>query len=139
VYLLLALVGVAVLCLFWQISPLPGSIDWRARRVTVRHKAYLGKAVTAELVAVARRAVQFERWERFPAGEAIVIESIESDERLCELLEKLVVEVTEEDREMNQRGRDSNHFELHDSGLSAVLEALEARRGAPPEGRPSAR
>ncbi len=131
----LALIGVGVLVLFWQGSSIPGSIAWRARRAMRQRKAQLMKAPSAELLADARRAVQFERWERFPAGKTLVVDDIKNDAQLRVVINQLFAAVTEEDREKNRRGRDGNYFEFYDSGLALVLEVLEGRmKAAPNEG-----
>jgi hypothetical protein len=124
---LIALIGVGVVSVFWQGSSLPGSIAWRARQTLRRRKAQLMKAPTAELVADARSAVRFERWERFPAGKTLVVEDIKDDAQLRVVINQLFAAVTEEDREKNRRGRDGNYFEFYDSGLALVLEVLEER------------
>jgi hypothetical protein len=125
--LVVALIAVPVLGLLWQFTPFPGSIDWRARQALRRLRAQRNKASTVELLVEARRAVQFERWERFPAGKTLVTDEIHSDARLREVIRKLFTEVTEEDRERNRDGRDGNYFEFYDSGLAMLLEVLEDR------------
>jgi hypothetical protein len=130
--LAVAFIAASVLCLVWQLSPLPGSIDRRARKALQRRRAELTEAPTPELLSEARRAVRFERWERFAAGNALVTDDIRSDVQLRDALAKLFAEVTDEDREMRRHGRDCNDFEFHDSGLALVVEVLEERlKGAP--------
>jgi hypothetical protein len=88
------------------------------------------------LLAEARSGVEFENWERFPAGKTLMVEDIQSDERLHAALAKLWDEVTQEDRDKDQHGRDSNYFEFHDSGLVVIqdvlAERLKTRRSAGP-------
>jgi hypothetical protein len=98
-----------------------------ARRGARRHHARIRKASTAELVEEARRGIRSEHWQRFPAGKMLMVEDVQSDEGLRDALQKLWAEVTQEDREKNQHGRDSNYFEFYDSGLVAIEEVLAER------------
>jgi hypothetical protein len=134
--LFLAFIAFVVALSFWQFTSLPGSIFWRAKRASRRHREHLLAASTETLLVEARGGVQFERWERFPSGKRLLDEEIRTDESLREGLRKLFDEVVQEDREKSQHGRDSNHFEFHDSGLAVILEVLEERLEAPPNAGP---
>ncbi len=107
-----------------------------ARRAARRHGARVRKASTAELLAEARSGVRLEHWERFPAGKMLMAEDMKNAESLRDALRKLFEEVTQEDREKNQHGRDSNFFEFYDSGLILILEVLEKRLKTPPNAGP---
>jgi hypothetical protein len=107
-----------------------------ARRGARQHRARIRKASTAELLEEARRRVRSEQWERFPTGKALMVEDVQSDDRLRDALTKLWDEVTQEDREKNQHGRDSNYFEFYDSGLVLIQQVLEERLKTPPNAGP---
>jgi hypothetical protein len=134
VTVLLAIVLGLVGLYWWERAGLPGSIQWRARRATRRRKAWLVRASPAQLLDEVRRSVQFERWERFPTGRMLMVSNLRDDAALMDAVERLFAEVTDEDREKNQHGRDSNFFEFYDSGLALVLDALEARVSGTPAG-----
>ncbi len=124
-FLFLALVGIAIAYFFRQLPSLFAPvIVWRERR---RYKARLRKAASTELLAEARAGVRRRGWQRFRTGKTLLVEAIPGDALLRDLLTQLLAEVTEEDRERNRRGRESNEFEFCESGLNLVLEALEER------------
>lgn len=127
VALLLVFLGlIAVVALssfgFWAI---------RSRVAARRRHAWLRTCPIDGLVEQAREAIRFERWERFVEASDILSRAGWSERDLLHALEALWAAVVEEDRRLGRSGRDSNFFELYDSGIAAVLEALRDRVGLP--------
>ena len=75
--------------------------------------------------------IRFEGWRQDPAANAIVERTEWTDRELLDALEAMCASLTEADRRTGRAGRSSNHFELHDSGIAAMLATLRTRLGIP--------
>jgi hypothetical protein len=133
-YLFLAFVGIALGCLMRELPSLFGGvIVWRERR---RYLARLRRAASTDLVDETRASVRRLTWQRFPTGNALLVQDVRTEALLRDVLTKLLVEVTDEDHVKNRRGRESNDFEFYESGLNLVLEVLEERLKTAPNAGP---
>ena len=128
--LVLVIFGLVGLVVGWEWLQLPGSIMWRARRTMQREQARRRRAPTADLLAEARDAIRYERWDRLAAGRALLEHENDhwTDETLLQALEGLLAAVNDDDRAQGRSGRDSGYFEFHDCGLAWICEALTDRR-----------
>jgi hypothetical protein len=84
-----------------------------------------------ELAREAQQVIRLEGWRQDAAANAIVERSEWTDQELLDALEAMWTSLTDADRRTGRAGRSSNHFELYDSGIEAMLVTLRARLGIP--------
>lgn len=112
-----------------------GALAWgwlgipvRARRRAEADRAARARMSATELARFALQVARSERWDAFPAFARLKARAASVGDRdLYELLDALFAECAADDAARGRSGRDSNHFEWHDTGLVSVLEILRAR------------
>jgi hypothetical protein len=87
-----------------------------------------------ELALEAQQIIRLQGWRQDAAANAIVERSEWTDQELLDALEAMWTSLTAADRRTGRAGRSSNHFELYDSGIAAMLVTLRARLGIPQPG-----
>jgi hypothetical protein len=109
----------------WLVDPV-----LRRRRDLARDLARQ-RAPASALLAEVKQAVRFEHWERFASGERILaLDGACAEDDLFAAVMALWGEVCDEDHREGRSGRDSNFFELYDSGIALIREELERRAGS---------
>ena len=133
-FALLALpVGFVLLFGVWRLAEalgLPGSIVWFAKRSAEKQEERLLGTPTADLVSEARETIRTWGFQALQPSELFLREDDWSDEELMHALNELYAAIIEDDDRHGRAGRDSRHFDFHDSGLAWILAALEKRTGS---------
>jgi len=133
-FALLALpTGFVLLFGVWRLAEalgLPGSIVWFAKRSAKKEEERRLGTPTADLVREARETIRTWGFRELPPTELFLREDDWSDEELIVALNELYGAIIEDDDRHGRAGRDSRHFDFHDSGLAWILAAVEKRTGS---------
>lgn len=124
----LTLVGLVLIIAILAVVAIGGFWLWH----TLRDREYariLRTEPISRLAARVREAIQYEGWDHFKHGAALMAQTQWTEEMLLSRIENLYVELLEEDGTRQRSGRESNSFEFHDSGLVWIAEALRDRIG----------
>ncbi len=120
--IVLGVVGLGVIAWAWL------GIPARARRAAAAARAQRARMSAPEMARWALDVARSEQWDVFPAFARLEARASHVDDaELRGLLQALFSETVADDTARGRRGRDSAHFEWHDTGLASALEALEAR------------
>jgi hypothetical protein len=99
----------------------------RKSRVDARREELRGSTL-AQILSDTQKALDRPGWERFSAvGRIRALGRSSTDAELLEAMKVLWEEACREDAERGREGRDSNEFDLYDSGLVRIMEVLEER------------